>query len=47
MKKGRSRWKVKNETLNTLENQGYNFEHNYGHGKISFNNFSYVNDVGI
>lgn len=29
---GRSRWKVENETFNTLKNQGYNFEHNYGHG---------------
>lgn len=31
-KAGRTRWKVENETLNTLKNQGYNFEHNYGHG---------------
>ena len=30
---GRARWKVENETFNTLKNQGYNFEHNYGHGK--------------
>lgn len=30
---GRSRWKVENETFNTLKNQGYNLEHNYGHGK--------------
>src|SRR2546427_9505695 len=22
-----------NETFNTLKNQGYNFEHNYGHGE--------------
>ena len=29
----RSRWKVENETFNTLKNQGYNLEHNYGHGK--------------
>jgi len=29
---GRSRWKVENETFNTLKNQGYHFEHNYGHG---------------
>jgi len=27
------RWKIENETFNTLKNQGYNFEHNYGHGK--------------
>ncbi len=31
-KGGRARWKVENETFNTLKNQGYNFEHNYGHG---------------
>lgn len=29
---GRSRWKIENETFNTLKKQGYNFEHNYGHG---------------
>lgn len=29
----RTRWKVENETFNTLKNQGYNLEHNYGHGK--------------
>lgn len=29
---GRARWKIENETFNTLKNQGYNFEHNYGHG---------------
>lgn len=29
---GRSRWKIENETFNTLKNQGYNFEHNFGHG---------------
>jgi hypothetical protein len=33
MKGGRARWKVENETFNALKNQGYNFEHNYGHGK--------------
>lgn len=27
------RWKIENETFNTLKNQDYNFEHNYGHGK--------------
>jgi hypothetical protein len=30
---GRSRWKIENETFNTLKNQGYHFEHNYGHGQ--------------
>lgn len=29
---GRSRWKIENETFNTLKNQGYHFEHNFGHG---------------
>jgi hypothetical protein len=29
----RSRWKIENETFNTLKNQGYHFEHNYGHGQ--------------
>ncbi|MGI9568987.1 MAG: transposase, partial [Desulfobulbia bacterium] len=30
---GRARWKIENETFNTLKNLGYNLEHNYGHGK--------------
>ena len=30
---GRSRWKIENENNNTLKTKGYNFEHNYGHGK--------------
>ena len=29
---GRARWGIENETFNTLKNQGYHFEHNYGHG---------------
>ena len=33
MRGGRARWKVENETFNTLKNQGYHFEHNYGHGQ--------------
>jgi hypothetical protein len=33
MQAGRSRWKIENETFNTLKNQGYNFEHNFGHGE--------------
>lgn len=32
MRGGRARWKVENETFNTLKNQGYELEHNYGHG---------------
>jgi hypothetical protein len=27
------RWKIENETFNTLKNQGYSFGHNYGLGK--------------
>src|SRR5215813_6502753 len=33
MRGGRARWKSENETFNTLKNQGYHFEHNYGHGE--------------
>lgn len=33
MRAGRARWKIENETFNTLKNQGYNFEHNYGLGE--------------
>ncbi len=32
MRAGRARWKIENETFNTLKNQGYQFEHNFGHG---------------
>jgi len=30
---GRARWKIENETFNTLKNQGYHYEHNFGHGQ--------------
>ena len=33
MRGGRARWKIENETFNTLKNQGYSFAHNYGHGQ--------------
>ena len=41
VKAGRARWKIENETFNTLKNQGYHIEHNYGHGKqnLSYNFF--------
>lgn len=41
VKCGRARWKIENETFNTLKNQGYQLEHNYGHGKqhLSYNFF--------
>jgi hypothetical protein len=32
MRGARARWKVENETFNTLKNQGYHCEHNFGHG---------------
>ena len=35
MRGGRARWKIENETFNTLKNQGYQFEHNFGHGKTN------------
>lgn len=30
---GRARWKIENETFNTLKTQGYHLEHNFGHGQ--------------
>lgn len=33
MRGGRARWKIENETFNTLKNQGYHLGHNYGLGK--------------
>ena len=43
MRMGRSRWKIENETFNTLKNQNYNFEHNFGHGKEHLcTNFAYL-----
>jgi len=32
MRGGRARWRIENETFNTLKNQGYHFGHNYGLG---------------
>jgi hypothetical protein len=32
MRGGRARWHIENQTFNTLKNQGYHFERNYGHG---------------
>lgn len=36
---GRARWKIENESFNVLKTNGYNLEHNFGHGK---NNLSAV-----
>jgi len=33
MRGGRARWKIEDETFNTLKNQGYRLGHNYGHGE--------------
>ena len=45
---GRSRWKIENETFNTLKNQGYQFGHNFGHGTAEFvDDLGDVDDVGI
>ena len=41
---GRARWKIENETFNTLKNQGYHIEHNFGHGRQHLsNNFFILN----
>ena len=39
---GRARWKVENETFNTLKNQGYHLEHNFGHGQRHLSNTFFV-----
>ena len=38
---GRARWSIENEGFNTLKNNGYHIEHNFGHGKkyLSMNFF--------
>jgi len=44
VKAGRARWKIENETFNTLKNQGYHLEHNFGHGRQYLsNNFFALN----
>ena len=35
---GRARWKIENENNNVLKNQGYHFDHNFGHGKQHLSN---------
>ncbi|MBI3654963.1 MAG: ISNCY family transposase, partial [Acidobacteria bacterium] len=30
---GRARWKIENEGFNVHKNQGYELEHNFGHGQ--------------
>jgi hypothetical protein len=35
---GPQRWKIENEAFNVLKNNGYNLEHNFGHGKEHLSN---------
>jgi hypothetical protein len=45
---GRCRWKIENETFNTLKNQGYHIEHNFGHGKKNLSmNFFLLNLIAF
>jgi hypothetical protein len=41
---GRARWKIENENFNTLKNQGYHAEHNFGHGQknAAYNFFLFI-----
>jgi len=41
-KGGRCRWKIENECFNTLKNQGYSLEHNFGHGKYNLSHNMYL-----
>ena len=43
MRGGRSRWHIENQVFNSLKNAGYQFEHNFGHGKKNLStNFAYL-----
>ena len=42
VKGGRARWKIENETFNTLKNQGYHIEHNFGHGKKNLSTIFFI-----
>ncbi|MCL5999805.1 MAG: ISNCY family transposase [Chloroflexi bacterium] len=37
-KVGRTRWKIENESNNTLKRNGYHLEHNFGHGDLHLSN---------
>jgi len=41
-KGGRSRWKIENECFNTLKNQGYSLNHNFGHGNKHLSHTLYL-----
>ncbi|NJO18623.1 MAG: hypothetical protein HC877_23720 [Thioploca sp.] len=36
---GRARWKIENENNNVLKNQGYHFDHHFGHGNQHLSNW--------
>jgi len=42
---GRTRWKIENENNNTLKNQGYHLEHNFGHGKEHLSGFLFTLNI--
>jgi len=47
-KAGRARWKIENEAFNTLKNQGYHAEHNFGHGSSNLSlNFFLLNLIAF
>ena len=41
---GRARWRIGNETFNVPETNGYNLEHNFGHGRDGLANLPVVPD---
>lgn len=41
----RGRWKIENEGFNTLKNQGYHLEHNFGHGKNNLSEAFFVLNI--
>ena len=38
MQAARSRWRIENESFNTLKRKSYNLSHNFGHGKRGLTN---------
>ena len=41
-KAGRCRWKIENECFNTLKNQDYHLNHNFGHGTKNLSHNMYL-----
>jgi hypothetical protein len=41
-KAGRCLWKIENECFNTLKNQGYRLNHNFGHGQKNLSHNMYL-----